>query len=197
MFRVKKGVKIGINIIIEMSIIIIGLVVIQSQLFAFTTVYQWSMYQTLEQGDLLLTEKISYRFKEPEYGDIIIFFPDKPKGFKGSRLGIMIEDYTNKIKKQDTYTRYVKRVIGVAGDTISIKDGEVYVNHEKINESYALGKTEVHDSIENLVIPEGYVFVMGDNRESSLDSRGFGPIPIENIESKVIVKLWPHMKILK
>ena len=197
MFRVKKGVRIGINIIIEMSIIIIGLVFIQSQLFAFTTVYQWSMYQTLDQGDLLITEKISYRFKEPEYGDIIIFFPDKPEGFKGSRIGILIEDYINKAKRENTYTRYVKRVIGVPGDTINIENGEVYINHQKISEPYALGMTEAHDVIGELVIPEGYVFVMGDNRACSLDSRVFGPVPIESIESKVIVKVWPNMQKLQ
>ena len=90
---------------------------------------------------------------------------------------------------------YIKRVIGVAGDHIKIEEGKVYLNGEELQEDYvAEGAVTISDRYTDITVPEGYVFVMGDNREHSTDSRSFGCIPVEKIESKVWIRFWPLNK---
>ena len=89
---------------------------------------------------------------------------------------------------------YIKRVIGLPGDQIEIKDGNVFVNKEIIQEKYLQPGVITGNgggSCLNLVVPENSVFVMGDNRSQSTDSRCFGCIPLEKIESKVWIRIWP------
>lgn len=186
--------KIAITLLKILTDILIALgilMIIQSQIITLTRVYQWSMYETLSEGDLLITEKISYRFREPKRGDIVILLTQKEEGFWGTRTGILIDDYMRNFTNKEARTRYVKRVIGLPGDVITMKDGLVYINDEKLEEDYTVGDTRSHSLLESVVVPEGCVFVLGDNRESSLDSRYFGAIPIEHVESKVFIKVWP------
>lgn len=135
-----------------------------------------SMYSTLEEGDYLIINRMSYKFGEPKRGDIIVFESD-----------LQQDDGTNK--------DLVKRVIGVSGDTIKIKDYKVYVNGKELNEPY------IHDEITegdiDTVVPENSVFVLGDNREISLDSRyeQVGFINESDILGKVFVRLYPFNKI--
>lgn len=126
-----------------------------------------SMEPTIKIGDNLLIEKVSYRFRSPKYGEIVIF--DNPSG-DGRRL--------------------IKRAIGVAGDHIEVTDdGHVIINEEPLEESYAryqdIGQAFNYD------VPEGTVFVLGDNRGNSQDSRWFGPIPINTIIGKAVFRCWP------
>lgn len=192
--------KIAITLLKILTDVLIALgilMIIQSQIITLTRVYQWSMYETLSEGDLLITEKISYRFKEPKRGDIVILLAQKEEGFWGTRIGVLLGDYKGSLTNKEPRSRYVKRVIGLPGDIISMKNGLVYINGEQLEEDYALGDTRSHSLLDSIVVPEGCVFVLGDNRESSLDSRYFGAIPIENVESKVVIKIWPHFEIFK
>jgi signal peptidase I len=115
-------------------------------------------------------EHIVYPFNPPERGDIVVFNPpnrsDKP---------------------------YIKRVIGLPGETVSFKDGFVYINGHKVKEPYLDGdETKCNRSVcPEVVVPEGSVYVMGDNRENSADSRSFGPVSIESIIGKAWVTYWP------
>ena len=115
-------------------------------------------------------ERIVYPFHPPERGDIIVFDPptvsEKP---------------------------YIKRVIGLPGETVTIKDGFVFVDGVQLNEPYIEGAiTECNRSrCDPVVVPEGSVYVLGDNRRNSSDSRIFGPIPVENIIGKAWVTYWP------
>ena len=119
---------------------------------------------------------VIYRFDPPERGDIIVF--DPPNG-------------DNK--------PYIKRVIGTAGETVEIHDGNVYVNGIKLDEPYIragitdCGTTERSSPIlvRRLSCRKVDVFVLGDNRRNSSDSRVFGPVPIDNIIGKAIVTYWP------
>lgn len=181
-----------LQILIEVFIVFGILMLIQSQVMTLTKVYQWSMYDTLSEGDLLLTEKLSYRFTQPKRGDVIILLAQKEKGIKGSRVGILFEDYKKELTGEEARTRYVKRLIGLPGDVITISNGDVFINGEKIEEDYVTGETKPRKLAETIMVPEGYVFVMGDNREKSLDSRYFGCMPIENIESRVMWRISPH-----
>lgn len=185
--------KILIDVLIALGI----LMIIQSQIITLTRVYQWSMYETLSEGDLLITEKISYRFREPQRGDIVILLAHKKGGFWGTKIGVLLDDYKGSLTNKEPRTRYVKRVIGLPGDVITMQGGVVYINGEQLEEEYALGDTRSHSLLDSIVVPEECVFVLGDNRESSLDSRYFGAIPIENVESRVVVKVWPHFELFK
>ncbi|MFO7246076.1 MAG: signal peptidase I [Thermaerobacter sp.] len=125
-----------------------------------------SMEPTLHHGDRLLVNKIAYRFGTPQRGDIVVFHA--PFG--------------------DTRD-YIKRVIAGPGDRIRIEDGVPYVNGERLEEPYVLRYDDT--SMPEMVIPPGSVFVMGDNRRNSQDSRSFGFIGIEEIVGKAMVVYWP------
>lgn len=135
-----------------------------------------SMYSTLEEGDYLIINRMSYKFKEPQYGDIIVFESD-----------LQQDDGSNK--------DLVKRVIGVSGDEVKIENSKVYVNGQELDESYI--HNEVTEGDIDTVVPEGKVFVLGDNREISLDSRydSVGFIDESDILGKVVVRLYPFNKI--
>lgn len=135
-----------------------------------------SMYSTLEEGDYLIINRMSYKFGKIEHGDIIVFKSD-----------LQQDDGTNK--------DLVKRVIGTEGDKIKIKNSKVYVNGKELDEPY------IHDEVTegdiDTVVPENCVFVLGDNREISLDSRyeEVGFINKSDILGKVFVRLYPFNKI--
>lgn len=135
-----------------------------------------SMYSTLEEGDYLIINRMSYKFKDPERGDIIVFESD-----------LQQDDGSSK--------DLVKRVIGVEGDSVKIKDSKVYVNGEELIEPYI--DNQVTEGDIDTVVPEDCVFVLGDNREISLDSRydSVGFINNSDILGKVFIRLYPFNKI--
>jgi signal peptidase I len=133
-----------------------------------------SMTPTLEVGDRVLVNKLSYKAHEVRRGDLIVFErpPETSNGLEGE-----IKDL-------------IKRVIAVGGDTIEGRDGRVYVNGELIDEPYLQPGTPTND-LEREVVPAGTVFVMGDNRSNSEDSRVFGPIDEDTIIGRAVVKVLP------
>jgi signal peptidase I len=133
-----------------------------------------SMTPTLEVGDRVLVNKLSYRVHDVHRGDLIVFErpPETSNGLEGE-----IKDL-------------IKRVIAVGGDTVEGRDGRVYVNGELIEEPYLEPGTATSD-LEREVVPDGTVFVMGDNRMNSEDSRVFGPIDEETIIGRAVVKVLP------
>ncbi|SKC41325.1 signal peptidase I [Maledivibacter halophilus] len=139
-----------------------------------TLVKQHSMYPTLEPNNYLILNKVSYRFHKPERGDIVVF-----------KTSLKTSEGTSK--------NLIKRVIAVEGDKIVIENGKVYVNGKELNEDYIKGNTTPGDN--NLVVPENNVFVMGDNRPGSFDSRDMGTIEIDKIEGKAFLRLFPFNKI--
>lgn len=168
---------------------------LQSQLFALTTVHQSSMQNTLFEGHMLIMNKISYYFSEPEKGDIIVFLDgENTKGFV-NRYRIFIRDVQLRFRKSYRTNRLIKRVIATAGDTIDIHDGKVYINGEAIEETYIKGITRPLGVNYPLTLKDGEFFVMGDNRENSSDSRSFGPIKRENIEGRAMFRIFPLTKI--
>ena len=91
-------------------------------------------------------------------------------------------------------TSYIKRVIGLPGDHIEIKDGKVFLNGEELNEPYIQSGVVTdngHGNCTNIIVPENCVFAMGDNRAQSSDCRRFGCIPLDKIERKVWIRIWP------
>src|ERR687893_1519645 len=131
-----------------------------------------SMVPTLLVGDRVFVNKFIYRFTEPEPGDVVVF-----ESVNGGE-----EDL-------------IKRVVGAAGDEVEVRNGTLLVNGEAREEPYLNRNLPFNDSYGPSEVPEGHVFVMGDNRANSADSRVFGPLPIENIEGEAFVRFWPVPKI--
>jgi signal peptidase I len=166
--------------------------------FATTQVRQTSMQDTLMEGQHLLVEKISYFFKEPARKDIIVFVEDQYPANYIDRVKIFLTDVSEIFKPVEAKTniRLVKRVIGVPGDTVDIKDGKVYVNGTVLDEPYVKGETFVRDfSFPVEKIPKDKYLVFGDNREVSKDSRTFGLIDRSQIEGKAVFRFWPLNRI--
>lgn len=171
-----------------------------------TIVKQPSMYPTLKEDQRLWLNRIDRTMKKlPERGDIITFeAPSTTSLSLAEREESVIARYENEptslwgkfsyhvleIKK----VSYIKRVIGLPGDHILIENGKVYINGEIFEESY-LQPGVVTDNgkgyCTDLTVPENTVFAMGDNRTQSTDCRSFGCIPLERIESKVWIRIWP------
>ncbi len=161
-------------------------------LFTFSTVQQSSMEHTLHENDVLIIEKTTYLFGSPKSGDIIVFVEDEPVAksyFK--KLAVLFQDIGGKFTRNPVRTRLVKRVIGVPGDVIVIKDGQVTVNDLILDEAYVEDATYVKVIEYPVTVPEGQFFVLGDNRDVSKDSRHFGLIEETHIEGKVIFRLAP------
>ena len=174
-----------------------------------TIVKQTSMWPTLEQNDRLILNRLPRTFGEmPERGDIITF--EAPSN---NATGLTAEEIDNPIAKYDnepttwwgkfTYhvleigkESYIKRVIALPGEHVEIKDGKVYINGEELDEPYLTDDviTESTGVLNDFIVPENTVFAMGDNREGSKDCRAFGCIPLERIESKVVIRFWPLNK---
>lgn len=136
-----------------------------------------SMLNTIQLDDRVWGDKLSYRFREPEQGEIIMF--DSPSG--------------------DGYT-LVKRVIATGGQTVDLQDGLVTVDGEVLDEPYTEGReslplAEQLSTISPITypytVPEGCVWVMGDNRTNSRDSRYFGPIQLSEVTAKAVLTFWP------
>lgn len=172
-----------------------------------TIVQQPSMYPTLKQGQrLILNRTIRTTKSMPKRGDIVTF--EAPSKSYVSAVEANLEkpvavyDYniTNIFSKFRYYvleigkTSYIKRVIGLPGEHVKIENGKVYINGEELDESYlqdGVITTSLEGVFTDLTVPENCLFVMGDNRSQSTDSRRFGCIPLEKIESKVWIRFWP------
>lgn len=173
-----------------------------------TVVKQTSMNNTLQEGERLWLNRWHRTVNgKYEVGDIITF--EAPSDTYPSLMEINFDypvaKYENEPKGliskfayyvlETTKTSYIKRVIGVAGDHIKIEDGKVYRNGEELQEDYLPeGTVTKNKTYSDIVVPEDCVFVMGDNREHSTDSRDFGCIPISKVESKVAFRFWPLSK---
>ena len=172
--------------LVEWVAVIVGALVValvvKTFLFQAFFIPSASMEPTLEEGDRVLVNKLSYDLHDIRRGDVVVFElpPDKvgPDGIKD----------------------LIKRVIGLPGDVIETRDGVVYVNDRRLEEPYLPEGTLTGDpsngnnpAIERQTVPEGTIFVMGDNRANSHDSRyaDRGPIPIDSVVGRAFVLVWP------
>lgn len=176
-----------------------------------TIVKQTSMVPTFQPSDRLILNRLYRTLKTtPQRGDIITFEAPTIANSTGEKVDLEkpVAKYTNKtnglVSKffynvvEITKKSYIKRVIGLTGDHVEIKDGSVYINGEKLEEDYLSSdvKTESVNGGQylDIIVPEKTVFVMGDNRPDSIDSRKFGCIPYEKIEGKIVLRFWPLNK---
>jgi signal peptidase I len=131
-----------------------------------------SMDETFKDGDYVIVDKISYRFKKPSKGDVIVFNPPAEANNSG---------------------RFIKRIISVEGETIEIKDSKTYINEKETMENFV--KHISPKPASSTLLKENQYFVMGDNRYVSFDSRYWGPITSDEIQGRVLLRLYPFNKI--
>ena len=172
-----------------------------------TIVQQPSMFPTLKEGQrLILNRTVRITHSLPKRGEIITFEAPSKSYFSAAEADLEnpIAEYNYNINNVFSKFRYyvleigkdsyIKRVIGLPGEHVKIENGKVYINGEELQEDY-LEPTVETDSLNgpftDIVVPENCVFVMGDNRAQSTDSRRFGCIPLEKIESTVWIRFWP------
>lgn len=124
-----------------------------------------SMLPTLHNHEYVFVNKLAYKFNLPKHGDVIVFyFPRDPE------------------------QEYIKRVIGLPGDHVQIADGKVFVNDQQLVETYISDPPSYQN---NWIVPEGTLFVLGDNRNSSSDSHSWGPLALEYVIGKALLIYWP------
>lgn len=169
----KNTMREMINLILYIGVVIIAAILLNKFVIQKVQVDGVSMRPSLENEEQLILEKVSYYFTDPDRYDIVVFNPP---------------GYTKK-------TLYIKRIIGVPGDTVQVKDGCVYINDELLDESYGL--EEMYDAglaSDSIVVGEDQYFVLGDNRNNSEDSRDLGLISKDRIVGKAVLRLWPLNK---
>ena len=144
-----------------------------------------SMEPGLKDGDSLFVQKMAHTFSRlPDYGDIVVL--DSRIHRQRSVRDDLTESFSRLLKQPDYF--YVKRVIGRPGDTIEIKSGLVFRNGRRLDEPYIKDQgSRGRDQV--FTVPPGHLFVMGDNRNNSMDSRYFGSIPLEHCLGVVFGKL--------
>jgi signal peptidase I len=173
--------SVGLFFLDLIQVIVLGLsffVIIYLVAFQPHQVKGLSMYPNFDDKDLLLTDKLSYRFGKPKRGDIIIF-----KAPAGEACA-------------DIDCEYIKRIIGLPGETVKVVSGKVFVNGSLLEEKYlptglvTNNGSFLREGVEEKV-PEGEYLPMGDNRPHSRDGRDFGTIPYQSIVGKAMLRYWP------
>ena len=167
-------------------------VLIQSFFFKAFIIPSSSMSPTLQVGDRVMVDRVTYYFRKPRRGDIVVwrYPPDDPRSLTTSNpfyWPIQQMGETLHITHRGT-TPFVKRVIATEGETLQIKKGQVYINGRNIVEPYKVNDMSDFGPVK---VPKGMFYGLGDNRPNSRDSRYFGPIPYRAVIGKVILIWWP------
>jgi signal peptidase I len=150
-----------------------------------------SMLDTIHVNDRVMVNKLAYRFGEPQRGDVVVFEnpsePDTDESIPEAVIRSVLEAVGIRTRGEDDL---IKRVVGLPGETITISDNRVHVDGVAIDEPY-LDEDVVMPDEGPFQVGEDEVFVMGDNREFSFDSRRFGNIPLEDLVGRAFVIIWP------
>lgn len=166
---------------IVLAIAVVAVILVRMYVVEPYIIPSESMDPTIEVGDMILGEKLSLKSEEPKRGDIVFFKNPDPD----SDHGVL-----------------VKRVVAVGGQTVDLRYGKVYIDgiEEKGGHAHGMSMPLEERYLETDVsfpytVPEGYIWVMGDNRENSLDSRSFGAIPIDTVYAESWIRYWPFNRI--
>jgi len=162
---VKPGLKGLLKDVLETLLVSLLLFVAINQISARIRVDGFSMEPSMHSGEFVIVNKLAYKIGSPQTGDIIVFRPPR-----------------------DPTEEYIKRVIGLPGDQVVIADERVQVNGKGLDEPYILQPPRYSSSWN---VPEGHLFVLGDNRNNSSDSHNWGPVPIEDVIGKALFVYWP------
>jgi signal peptidase I len=175
--RRRGGLGCAVEVIETLVLTLVIFFVIQNFVAQPFQVQQHSMERTFTEGDYVLVDRLTGRWSPYTRGQVVVFQP--PANWTGPK------------------EPFIKRVIGVGGDTVEVRDGQVFVNGVALDEPYLFHNdaglvepTEAGDQT-RWVVPQGELFVMGDHRQVSEDSRVFGPIPVSSVIGRGVVRYWP------
>ena len=151
-----------------------------------------SMVPTIIENDRVMVSKLSYQFGEPQRGDIVVFISPfnqdiDAESFGEAVLRHIVESVGIRTASADDL---IKRVVAVAGDEVSVRDGFLQINGARVEEPYLL-EQGIMPEFGPVVVPPDSVFVMGDNRLVSYDSRRFGAISMDRVLGEAVVRIWP------
>jgi len=180
--------------VVEMAVLLVGAValavLIKSVLIQPFEIPSQSMHPTLQVGDRVMVSKVSYLFGEPGRGDVVVFSP--PGRIEPDRN--LPEIVWNEVREAFGWydiseADLIKRIIATGGDHLEIRGDEVWLNGELLDEPY-LGSYSAEQHL-TLEVEEDYLFVMGDNRSRSSDSRAFGVVHQDKVVGKAVFRIWP------
>lgn len=149
--------------------------ILRTYVFETRTIPSGSMLPTLQIGDKLFIDKIVWKFNDVKSFDIVTFVPPADA----------------QTTKQSS--PWIKRVVGLPGETVQVKAGKVLINNRPLDEPYVAQKPNYQYG--PVIVPDGMVFVMGDNRNNSNDSHYWGFLPMENIKGRAFYRYWPPKRI--
>lgn len=184
------------SFLVELPILVLVALVVAVLIKTFLVQAFWipsgSMIHTLEINDRVLVNKLSYLFGDPERGDVVVF--DPPFGVEDETeplLQAIVRNIAESLGLQTPAVEdLIKRVVAVGGEELEIKENQVLVDGVAIDEPY-LDESVLMPDFGPVQVPAGSVFVMGDNRPRSQDSRRFGPIETDSIVGRAFVRVWP------
>jgi signal peptidase I len=197
------------NTLVETALFLVIAVVLAVALQAFAVkpykIPSGSMEPTLHVGDRVLVNRFAHRVlgHDPQVGDIVVFNPPRGADFSSPVCGAGGQGGgtgtpCSKPTPQKSSQSFIKRVVAVGGDTISIRGGHAYRNGKRADEPFAAacdpgsGACDFPDAV---TVPKGYVFMMGDNRGNSDDSRFWGPVPVSWVVGGAFATYWPPSRI--
>jgi signal peptidase I len=189
----------GLLAVVRETVVLVALaillaVVFKTFLVAAFYIPSGSMESTLNVSDRVLVEKVSYRFGDVENGDVVVFVHDDlvlaPNGSSNpiARFFSSLGQAIGLVPPSDR--DFIKRVVGVPGDEIACQDGRLLRNGKPVAEPY-LDPGVTTDGCKTTVVPAGKLYVMGDNRTNSQDSRAFGVIDRSDVVGRAFVRIWP------
>jgi signal peptidase I len=157
-----------------------------------------SMVPTLAVSQRVLVDRVSFRFSEPHRGDIVVFKP--PVGAETGMCGVEPHPPDSACPlptRERSDTNFIKRIVGEPGDRLRIEDGRVLVNGSRASEPFINPSPDcpICDQPEEITVPAGHFFMMGDNRGASADSREWGPVPKDWIIGNAFLTYWPPRRV--
>lgn len=191
--RSKKQLPLWLEFPLLIGAALLIAVLIKTFLFQAFWIPSSSMEDTLQIYDRVLVSKLSYEFSDIAQRDVIVF-DDPRSGFEQpdeDALERAIRNLKESIGLATPQSEFIKRVIGLQGDVVEGRDGSVFVNDIRLEEPYLKQPDLPIRPFGPVIVPPDSLFVMGDNRRASQDSRFFGPIPTDDVVGKAFVIIWP------